>query len=141
MLRRKPTPPDATPFQRLAYRLDEANELVDGTINCFQHYTFSVKMDLTEAYTYKKAQEQPDWKMFFQAMQKEIADHEDRDHWTLVERSTMPKWAKTIQAIWSFKRKRYPDGRINKHKARICAHGGMQQWGENYWETYSPLLT
>ena len=47
---------------------------------------------------------------------------------------------KTIQAIWSFKRKRYPDGTLNKHKARLCAHGGMQQWGVSYWETYSPVV-
>jgi hypothetical protein len=32
------------------------------------------------------------------------------------------------------------DGTLNKHKARICVHGGMQQWGENYWETYSPVV-
>ena len=29
---------------------------------------------------------------------------------------------------------------INKHKARLCAHGGMQQWGVNYWETYAPVV-
>ncbi len=28
-----------------------------------------------------------------------------------------------------------------KHKARLCAHGGMQKkWGVNYWETYSPVV-
>eukprot|EP00957_Ditylum_brightwellii_P103456 7883200-Ditylum_brightwellii.AAC.1 len=27
-----------------------------------------------------------------------------------------------------------------KHKARLCAHGGMQQWGINFWETYSPVV-
>ena len=43
-------------------------------------------------------------------------------------------------AIWSFKRKRFPDGRLNKHKARLCAHGGMQTWGVNYWETYAPTV-
>ena len=47
---------------------------------------------------------------------------------------------KTIQAIWSFKRKRYPDGTLNKHKVRLCAHGGMQQWGVSYWETHSPVV-
>ena len=46
----------------------------------------------------------------------------------------------TILAIWSFKRKRFLDGSLNKHKARLCAHGGMQQWGVNYWETYSPVV-
>ena len=55
-------------------------------------------------------------------------------------RSTIPTGVKTIQAIWSFKRKRYPDGTLNKHKARLCAHGGMQQWGVSYWETYSPVV-
>ena len=27
-----------------------------------------------------------------------------------------------------------------KHKARLFSHGGMQQWGVNYWETYSPVV-
>jgi hypothetical protein len=53
--------------------------------------------------------------------------------------STVPKTAKPIQAIWSFKRKQRPDGTLVKHKARLCAHGGMQQWGTNYWETNSPV--
>ena len=58
----------------------------------------------------------------------------------IVPRSTVPISTKIIQAIWSFKRKRFPDGRLNKHKARLCARGGMQEWGVNYWETYSPVV-
>ena len=27
-----------------------------------------------------------------------------------------------------------------KYKARLCAHGGMQRWGVNYWETYALLV-
>jgi hypothetical protein len=52
----------------------------------------------------------------------------------------MPKGNKAIKSIWSMKRKRTPSGELLKHKARLCAHGGMQQWGENYWETYSPVV-
>ena len=29
---------------------------------------------------------------------------------------------------------------IDKYKAQLCAHGGMQQWGINYWETFSPVV-
>jgi hypothetical protein len=47
---------------------------------------------------------------------------------------------KTIQAIWSFKRKHFSDGSLNKHKARLCAHGAMQQWGVSYWEMYSTVV-
>ena len=42
-------------------------------------------------------------------------------------------------SVWAFKRKRMPSGELFKHKARLCAHGGQQQWGINYWETYAPV--
>jgi hypothetical protein len=77
---------------------------------------------------------------FVNAMEKEIDDHVRRDHWEIIPRSMMPKDMKTIMSIWSFKRKRLPDGTLNKHKACLCAHGGMQQWGVNYWETYAPVV-
>ncbi|KAL7531887.1 hypothetical protein ACHAXR_006610 [Thalassiosira sp. AJA248-18] len=73
-------------------------------------------------------------------LEKEINDHESRGHWSIVHRDTLPKTAKLIKAIWSIKRKRAPDGSLLKHKARMCAHGGMQQWGDSYWETYSPVI-
>jgi hypothetical protein len=69
-----------------------------------------------------------------------VAGHELRNHWTIVHCSTVPRTAKSIQAIWSFKRKQRPDSTLVKHKARLCAHGRMQQWGTNYWETYSPVV-
>ena len=47
---------------------------------------------------------------------------------------------KTILSIWSFKRKRSPYGILMKHKYIICAHGVMQQWVVNYWETYDPVI-
>jgi hypothetical protein len=43
-------------------------------------------------------------------------------------------------SIWSFKRKRYPDGTLNKHKAKLCAHDGMQTWGQNYWEIHALVV-
>ena len=48
--------------------------------------------------------------------------------------------ATPIKSIWSFKRKRRPDGSLLKHKARLCCHGGMQIYGENYWDTYAPVV-
>ena len=83
-------------------------------------------------FTFTQVLRQDDRSKFIDAMIKEVTDHEERGHWDLVLRSTIPRGVKTIQAIWSFKRKRFPDGTLNKHKARLCAHGGMQQWGENY---------
>ena len=47
---------------------------------------------------------------------------------------------KTILSIWSFKCNILPDGRLTKQKYRLCVHGGIQQWGVHYWETYAPVL-
>ena len=46
----------------------------------------------------------------------------------------------TIIFIWSFKRKKSPDGRLIKNKSHLCAHRGMQKLGVDYWETQSPVV-
>ncbi len=84
---------------------------------------------------------QQDANEFLKAMLVKASEHKRSQHWTVVKKSTMPQGTKPIKAIWSFKRKRFSDGTLNKHKARLCAHGGMQQWGINYWETYDPVFS
>ena len=58
-----------------------------------------------------------------------------------MNKNDIPTGSKTIMAIWSFKRKRYPDGSLNKHKARLFAHGVQKNWGQDYWDTYAPVFT
>ena len=84
--------------------------------------------------------QQTDKYKFIDDMVVYVAAHEDRDHWNMVPRSSLPVGAKTIRSIWPFKRKSFPDGSLNKHKARICAHDGIQRWGEKYWGTHSPVV-
>ena len=73
-------------------------------------------------------------------MLEEIEVRKKRYHWTLMERRYLPPGAKTIMAIWSFKENRYPDRSHNKNKSRLCAHGGQQTWGQDYWDTYAPVV-
>ena len=101
------------------------NSLYDGTINCFSTLAQS-SVASNETFNYKEALQQADYHDFVKAMIHEVDDHEQRAHWTLTKRCDLPPGTKTILSIWSFKRKRYPDGTLNKHKARLCAHGGMQ---------------
>ena len=93
-----------------------------------------------DTYTFKEMLKQDDRTEFIKGIKVEIENHEQRYHWHLFDRSKIPKGQKFILAIWSFKRKRLPDGTIIKYKARICAHGGMQQWGVDFWETYAPVV-
>ena len=58
----------------------------------------------------------------------------------MIESNQVSPGTRTVMSIWSFKRKRFLNGTLNKHKARICVDRGMQTWGLNYWETYAPVV-
>jgi hypothetical protein len=79
--------------------------------------------------------QEADHTKFFEAMEIKISDHENHRHWDLMLQKDLPLGAKTNMAIWSFKSKQFPDGTLNKHKAQLCAHGGQQTWGQDYWDT------
>ena len=97
-------------------------------------------MASNETFNYKQALQEPDYHKFVKAMVNKVDDHESQVHWTLTKHCDILPGSKTIMSIWSFKCKQYQDGTLNKHKARLCAHGGMQIWGQNNWETYAPVV-
>ena len=105
---------------------------MDGSINKVHEFIFAANQQQNEAYTFKDALLQDDTADFIKALVKEIDDHKKKNHWTMVPRSSILSGTKTIIAIWSFKQRQNPMGELIKHKARLCAHGGMQRWGESY---------
>ena len=106
-----------------------------------------------ETYNLKEAMQEPDKADFIEAMRKEVASLFTEEIWKRVPRQEMKDYYRNqradgvdikreqIMMIWSFKRKRHPDGTLDKHKARLCCHGGQQQWGVNYWDTYAPVVS
>ena len=122
---------------RLAYRLASNH---DGTVNDWQPFAYMAETQQNGTYTLKEMLKQSDRRDFAKAMEKEIQDHMDNGHWTMLPRAKMKPRMKTILAIWLLKRKCRPDDSVIKHKARLCAHGGMTQWGVNYWETFSTVV-
>ena len=123
----------------LVCRFEEANKHCHGTLEEFHFVSLLTNAGSNKVFTYHQALKQDNRCNFVTAIEKEVLDHKGRGHWDLVQHSTIPSGEKGIKAIWSFKCKRFPDGCLNKHKARLCAHGGMQRWGKNYWETFCQL--
>jgi len=71
-----------------------------------------------------------------QAMQEEYKTLVDNGTWSIVER---PKDKNVIGSKWVLRIKRNADGTVNKFKARLVAQGFSQVWGQDYFETFSPV--
>jgi len=69
-------------------------------------------------------------------MDKEIATLEQAGTWVDVER---PPGKNVVGSKWVFRLKRKADGTIDKYKAQLVARGFTQQYGVDYYDTYSPV--
>ena len=117
---------------------DSVQEAIDhGTLD---HIAFMASNDPDVMY-YDQAMKQPDAGKFAQACNEEIAAHHDNAHWEVVPRSGLPANTKVVPSVWAMKRKRRIDTReVYKWKARLNIHGGKQEYGVHYWETYAPAV-
>ncbi|KAL7580903.1 hypothetical protein ACA910_001170 [Epithemia clementina (nom. ined.)] len=83
----------------------------------------------------------PDRRQFLEAMDVEIQSHVKGKHWIVVPRTEVPKGIRILDAVWSMRRKHRLDTQeIYKWKAQLNVHGGQQEQGVNYWETYAPVV-
>jgi len=74
-------------------------------------------------------------------MAKEITTQQVRKHWIITPIDYVAKGTKVLDSIWVMRRKRKTaHSKIRKYKARLNAHGGQQEYGRNYWETFVPLV-
>ena len=71
------------------------------------------------------------------AMQKEIRSLEENEVWDLVER---PVVRKVVGSKWVYKLKYDLDGNVERYKARLVAQGFSQKFGEDYDQTFSPVV-
>ena len=91
--------------QKAIYYQEAVQLNADGSSNFLHPLSFATQTAGNEVYHFHQAMQQDDRDAFIQAMIKELQDHHDNKHWTLVKRSSIGN-SPTIKAIWSFKRKR-----------------------------------
>ena len=83
------------------------NANFDRLLNEIHHMVLADGKSNNENYTFREMLKQDDASKFIKAMEKESNDHSSRGHCKIVKRFEIPSGVKTIQAIWSFKRKRF----------------------------------
>ncbi len=86
---------------------------------------------------WKQAMSGPFTEEFWKAAVKECCTLEGIDAWEIVDQ---PLCAKILDIIWAFKIKQFPDGLIKGFKGRICARGDQQEEGDDFFETYAPVV-
>ena len=124
-----------TEQDELQYRLDCYQTLASSILTPF---AFVASKSDPDTLMYHKAMIAVDKTEFREAMEVEIAGLEAQHTWTVVPRTSATK--NILPSTWTFKRKRYPDGRIRKYKARFCVRGDKQIIGIDVFETYAPVV-
>jgi hypothetical protein len=90
-----------------------------------------------EPATLSEAKNSVEWNKWEKAINAELNSLRSNNVWELVE---LPKDRKLIGSKWVFKVKLDADGNVNRHKARLVAQGCSQKYGEDYDETFSPVV-
>ena len=102
--------------------------------------SFAAKSDPDSMY-YHQATREPDCRQFIHAMVNELNKHIVRGHWSLVPLISVPANTRILDSVWAMKSKRDIISRkVYKWKARLKVHGGQQEKGVNYNDTYPPVV-
>ena len=89
-----------------------------------------------------QAMKAPDRAQFIEAVGTELEGHEKMGNYEPIPLSQVPKGTKLIDMAWSMRRKRrIKTQEVYKWKARLNVHGGQQEHGVHYWDTYAPVVT
>ena len=62
---------------------------------------------------------------------------DDKDAWDVVVHES---WMNILPSTWAFKCNWFPDGRVQKLKARFCVRGDRQVEGVDFFLTFAPVV-
>ncbi len=103
--------------------------------------TFYAKMNGDIMYLHQ-ALRQNDAADFVHAVVKEVNDHVSLDHWPLINSLEVSEDVTVAPSVWEMQCKHdFATNTITKYKVCLNLHGGKQEFGVNYYETYAPVIT
>jgi hypothetical protein len=121
-----------TDYWRLQNPLEEEEEtfLIDDE----EPYAIIAGDKLTSL---REAKDSPDWHIWQKTMDIELDVLKEMGTWELVPK---PLGAVPISNKWTFVKKRNKEGEVIRHRARLVVKGCSQRPGQDYMETYSPVV-
>ena len=79
---------------------------------------------------------------FLDAVSVELDGHKRMGNYEPIPIAKVPQRTKLIDMVWSMRRKQCINTQeVYKWKAQLNVHGGQQEHGVHYWNTYAPVVT
>lgn len=116
----------------------EENRVKTRSMNPINNlFNFHVAFLVDEPQTYNQAMKSDEKDHWITAMKEEFNSLVKNNTWELVDRIDGQS---IVDNKWIFKIKRNSDNSIERYKARLVARGFTQEYGVNYYETFSPVV-
>ena len=125
--------------RRFFASMDVLQDPFDFTIDAFPTFALAAHKSASSADNprWHEAMKGPNADGFLRASTLEIATLQEMDAWTQVPVTNMMN---VLDSTWAFKIKRFPDGLIQKLKARFCVRGDQQIEGIDFFDTFAPVV-
>ena len=108
-----------------------------NTVKHFDPMWLGAKANNKDTPTWNEATNGPHFEGFWKAMDTELTTLERIDAWIIVDRKPDMN---VLDSVWTYKIKCFPDGSLQKLKARFCVKGFQQIKGVDFFETYSSVV-
>lgn len=124
-------------WQAMLTVLKQAYNVHDDTFEDWHPLALATKANSEDTPTWDQAMNGPERVGYWEAAEREIATLESKEAWEVVPRES---WMNVLPSTWAFRCKRFPDGFIRKLKARFCVRGDRQIEGQDFFETFAPVV-
>ncbi|KAJ3531525.1 hypothetical protein NM688_g7562 [Phlebia brevispora] len=118
-------------------RLHNTGEKATKDEECEANLCFAAFNPFDEPRTLQEVMNREDWPLWKEAMEKEMDQLKKTETY---EETELPKGRKAIGCRWVFLIKRDAKGQILKYKARLVTQGFSQIPGQDFFQTYAPVM-
>jgi hypothetical protein len=109
-------------------------------LNNFEPTLYAMQMQNPDVLTHTKMKRQVDANKFVEPHRPEIDGLMDIKTFEFIPKINLPPRTQHINLVWTYRRKRRPDGSLKKYKARVCVNGSRRIQGIAYTKSFAPVV-
>jgi hypothetical protein len=112
----------------------------DMFLNNLDPTLYAMQIQNPDVLTHTQMKRQVDANRFVEAQRPEIDGLMDINTFEFIPKIDLPPRTQYLNRIWTYRRKRRPDGSLKKYRARLCVNGSRQIQEIDYTESFAPVV-